>query len=305
MLSTFYLAKRTYLDIFKTAMFWVALVLTCFICFAMLFWGYREVVKYQRDYRPDYRYNYGGEEEYGYGPGGPGFDPTYFVSPETQIMYTTFNFTIAFTNLFGVFVMLGLMGKEIERKTIESLLARPISRGQIYFGKLIAGWAAIATFLLIVMLWSQLVMAISGMGMQGEYVTALSVGVLAPCLIGAITLFLSVWMKGFLAGLLGVIMASSAGSVGLMLIKIIGAELLKLDFVVTILYKILPPLNVIMKQATDKIRPAIWETMLREMDMPFIPSAADGLYSEPWHVAVYLAVVLVLGYLSVFRREFS
>jgi hypothetical protein len=143
------------------------------------------------------------------------------------------------------------------------------------------------------------------MDVHPEYLKAVGIGALSPCLVGAITLFMTIWLRGFLAGLLVTIMTFSAVTSGLSMIKLLGVEVLKLDWLVRGLFKILPPLNVIGQQATEYLESDLWFSLARGMFEELSPTAADGLYSELWHVGAYFGIVLIASWLSFFRRQFN
>ena len=89
------------------------------------------------------------------------------------------------------------------------------------------------------------------------------------------------------------------------MLKLLGIELLKLEWPVRIIYKILPPMNVIGQQATDHLETDMWFRFVYGMFEDLGPTAADGLYTQMWQVWAYLGVILVLSWLSFFRRQFT
>jgi hypothetical protein len=89
------------------------------------------------------------------------------------------------------------------------------------------------------------------------------------------------------------------------MIKIIGVEVLKLKTAVMVVYKILPPMNVIGQKAVDHLDTDLWFRFVQGMFAELGPTAADGLYTHMWQVWAYLGVVLILGWLSFFRRQFA
>jgi ABC-type transport system involved in multi-copper enzyme maturation permease subunit len=197
------------------------------------------------------------------------------------------------------------MGKELERRTIELLISRPVTRTHIYLGKLLGGWISLVIFMIVIGAWSLLSMKISGMGVQKDYITALAYGTLGPIFISSISYVLSLWMHWILAGFLGTVINFGASTSGLFMIKMLGISVLKMKWPVFIIYKILPPMNVIGQVATDHLQTDTWSRFVQGMFEQMAPSAADGLYTQMWHVYVYLAVILVIGWLSFSRRQFS
>jgi hypothetical protein len=233
------------------------------------------------------------------------FDPFEQIKPEVIMLWYTYGITVGFGCLLGIYIMLGLIGRELDRRTIELLLARPINRTQIYLGKLFGGWVTLVIFMVLMGLWSLLVMEIGGMGIQKGYFTALAIGILGPIFISTITLVLSLWMHWILAGFLGTVLLFASSTGGLFMIKMLGVEVLKMNWTVMAIYKILPPMNVIGQKAVEHLESDSWSRFVTGVFAQLAPSAADGLYTEMWHVYAYLAVVLFLGWLSFFRRQFS
>jgi len=312
MFAIFYIAKRNLQDILRTGVFWVAIGLAGFICFSMLYWGWRQIepeVSNQQTRRPPFAQDLTDPDNPRHPPAfedeSNSWDPLASIKPENIILLYAYGITIFFANLVAIFVVLGLIGRELDRRTIDLLVSRPVSRTQILTGKLLAGWASIVIFMALMAVWTIVCQVWGGMGLRPGYLNACAIGTVAPLLVGAITLVLSIWMRGFLAGLLSVVMISASGTAGMILIKLLGIEILKLKWPVWFLYKILPPMNVIGEAAAEHLESDLWLRYARSMFEGIGPKVADGIYSEMWHVWVYLAIVLILGWLSFFRREFT
>jgi len=308
MLAIYYISKRTLFDILRTGLFWVAVALCGFLVFSLLYWGWgqveREVDRFDSGERPVSR-GFGPDSETEWEDGGNEWDPLSNIKPETMILWHVYGITIGFANLLAIFVMMGLLGRELDRRTIDLLIARPVSRAQIYLGKLFAGWISTVIFMAALTAWTLICMQWGGMGVQPGYVNAAALGTIAPILVGSITLLLTIWMRGFLAGLLAVIITFAGGTTGMFMIKILGVEVLKLKTAVMVVYKILPPMNVIGIKAVDYLETDLWFRFVQGMFSELGPTAADGLYTEMWQVWTYLAGVLILGWLSFFRRQFT
>ncbi|MCX6645244.1 MAG: ABC transporter permease subunit [bacterium] len=337
MAAIYYIGKRTLFDILRTPVFWVTLLLAGFICFAILFWGWHQV-QWEIDhgisgsnsiqFGPDFGEEPGsdtspgapndsgandesGPDSIGRGGGGPygdqdmGFDPLANIKPEVMMLWFAYGITIGLGCLLGIYVMLGLIGKELERRTIELLISRPVTRTQIYLGKLIGGWVSLVIFMIIMGAWSLLSMQIGGMGIQKGYIVALTYGTLGPIFISTISFVLSLWMHWILAGFLGTVINFGASTAGLLFIQLLGVQVLKMKWPVLIIYKILPPMNVIGQQAIEHLQTDTWSRFVKEFFGQMAPSAADGVYTQMWHVYVYFAVILIIGWLSFFRRQFS
>lgn len=305
MLSVFFIAKRTLKDILRTGVFWGALALAAFICFATLYWGWRSIEREaQFSGRVEHR------SHPGFGDGAEGLemeseeDPFGEIDPRMFTLWLTYGGTIGFSNLLGIFIMIGLLSRDIENRRIDMLLARPVSRTQIYFGKLIGGWCALILFLVLIVAWSFVCMELGGMGVQPKYLRAVATGAVSPLLIASLTLFMSLWMRGLLAGLIATVMTFGASTTGIFVIYMLGAEVLKLRGLVWVVFKLLPPLSVIGSMAGTFLEKDLKMRFIKAMFEEFVPESA-GLYTEPWHVAAYFAVVVFLGWLSLYRRQFT
>ena len=316
MSAIYFIGKRTLFDILRTPVFWVTFALCGFICFAILFWGWHAIqneVEQGISGGNSIQFNISDDDDpdnnfRGRGPHGDpmeDMDPFANIKPEIIMLWYTYGLTIGFGCLLGIYVMLGLIGRELDRRTIDLLISRPVSRTQIFLGKLVGGWVSLVIFMILIGVWSILCMQIGGMGIQKDYITALSIGTLGPIFISTVTLVLSLWMHWILAGFLGTVILFASSTGGLLMIKLLGVEVLKMKWSVMAIYKILPPMNVIGQHATNHLESDTWSRFLQAMFEQMAPSAADGLYTEMWHVWVYMAIILILGWLSFFRRQFT
>lgn len=304
MMSIFYISKRTFFDIIHSAIFWVAIVITAFACFAVLYIGWKSVNP-DSDFRPHPHHR---EPAIVYkdpdSSDSFNIDPFSALKPKDIIYWITYGVSIGFANLLSIFIAIGLLSRDIENRLIELLLVRPVSRGQIYFGKLFASWIAVILFLLIITLWVMICSHLSGIGFNPKYFKAVSIGVLSPIIVCSIVLTLSLWMKGLLAGLIGTAMVSSSSSMGILMIYGLGVVVLNLKTLVYIIFKILPPLNVIGEKAALYIDQGLYIKFMQQMYNSMLP-VSSGLYLEMWQVYAYLGVAIFLGWLSIFRRQFS
>jgi ABC-type transport system involved in multi-copper enzyme maturation permease subunit len=330
MIPIYYIGKRTLSDVLHSGVFWGALVVAGLVCFVTLYVGWNQTQinagpgphhrgpdRFQQDQAPgspDSRTPIDpASRQASRDPDNPAYpgaefedhgSPLASSDPKDMILWTVYGATIGFANLLAIFIMIGLLSREIESHRIDMLLARPVNRGQIYFGKLLGGWASIILYVAILATWTLACMFLSGIGAQPKYFEALAVGVLSPILLSTLTLFMSIWMKGILAGLIATIMTFAAGNFGIIMIKLLGIEVLKLDKVVYVIHRILPPLNVIGMEATAHLHKDLNFRVMQEMFESQLPDS-PGLYTTMTHVWIYFAVVVILGYLSLFRRQFT
>lgn len=313
MSAIFYIGKRTLLDILRTPVFWVTIILAGFICFSILFWGWHQIEREFENGFPEggsiefeMGKDSGDDDGFGHGQRGSGdWNPLSSIKPEVIIMWYVYGITVGFGSLLGIYIMLGLIGRELDRRTIELLLSRPLSRTHIYLGKLVGGWISLIIFMAVMAAWTLISMQVGGMGIQEGYFEALLMGTLAPIFISSVTLVMTLWMHWILAGFLGNVILFASSTMGLFMIKILGVEVLKMTWPVRVIYKILPPMNVIGQNATDHLETDTWSRFVFGMFEQLAPSAEDGLYTEMWQVYVYFAVVLIIGWLSFFRRQFT
>ena len=226
------------------------------------------------------------------------------VDPRTGILWFTYVITINFANLLAIFVMMGVLSRDLENRRVDILLARPVSRGQRFFGKLLGGWASIVVFMALVVVWTYICMLWGGVGFEPKYIKAFGVGIVSPLLISSMTLFLSIWMKGMLAGFLTIVMNIGASAPGTFMVYVLGHDVLKLDKMVKVILRILLLLNVIGHQASSFLEKDLILRIGQAAFSQYIP-ANSGLYSEMWHVRVYFGIVIVLGWASMFRRQFT
>jgi len=307
MMPIYYIGKRTLGDIVRSAIFWGALAVAGFVCFALIYWGWRSVKEtgvFEEGRRHHRVHRIEKAPESGEAQGEGEMDLLEFVDPRNIILWYAYGTTIGFGNLLGIFIMMGAISRDIEQRRLDLLLARPVSRGQIYFGKLIGCWVSLFIFLGILTLWAFVCMVLGGMKVQPKYVQAVMVGSISPLLMGSLTMFLSLWMRGILAGFIATIANFGASTAGIFMIHFLGTQLLKLDKAVMVLYKILPPLNVIGEKATSYLSKDLYMRLILQQFEAQLPKAS-GLYTEMWQVWVYFGVVLFLGWLSIARRQFT
>jgi ABC-type transport system involved in multi-copper enzyme maturation permease subunit len=315
MVPIFHIGKRTLFDTIGTALFWVAALIAALIVFCILILGWRATkreleaqgleidrpIGEQLDERD-------GNRRHNFDPdSGPDeFDPMQLMDPEKLMLQSAYALTIGVANLLGIFTMMGLLTREMDRKSIDLLIARPVSRIQVFLGKLLGGWATIAVFMAILAGWGIVCQLFSGMNKHyDDYLFACAIGALQPMLLGAMALTLSTWMRGTVAGLITSVTLFASTNAGLFMTKNIGVNVLKLKVPVYYLFKLQPPLNVIGEYATDHFQKDIHLEWVQSMFSNMTPLPEDGLYSMMWHVWVYFGVVILLGLLSFFRRQFS
>jgi len=299
MFAFYFIGKRALTDILRTSVFWVSLALVSIIIFSILYWGWHAIENETRDDRGQ-----GIQNAFDDDPD-LNIDPMDLIQPKDMVLWNIYAVTIGFANLLSIFVMMGLLGRELDRKTIDMLVARPVTRGHIFFGKLLAGWTSIAIFMAIISLWTLVCMQVGGMGVEPDYIKACATGLLSPLMLGAITLVFTLWMRSYLAGMLTMVVTFASGTGGIMMLKLIGIELLKFNLAIKIIIRALPPMSVIGQQATEHLGQKLWYNMIKLMFDDMLPGPADGLYTEMWHVFAYLGAVLLIGWLLFFRRQFN
>lgn len=297
MLPIFYIGKRSFFDITRTGVFWVILGLTMIVSFGLLYTGWKK--SHEGPFAESGQYH---QEEFG---AEESFETIAMINPRAVLLYFTYGSLIGFANLLAVFVMMGLLSRDIDLRRIDMLIARPVSRTQIYIGKLLAGWASIILYLVLATLWCGLVSIVSGMGYQEDLTNAVLKGIIAPCLVGTVVYMISLYTRSVVAGVIGMVILGSSNNPGMVMIKMIGLTLLKVKTAIWMLYKMLPPMNVIGQNATNEILSGLWKMFVSTMYEDLYPIRDDGIYTEMWQVYAYLAVILVIGWISFAKREFN
>ena len=113
---------------------------------------------------------------------------------------------LAAINLVGViiaiFVGIGLVSKEIERRTIYTILARPITRAQFILGKYAGLGCVMAVNLAIMMAMFLLAIGLSGNPMHGSLFQAAGLILVETLLVTALAMFFSTFSSPTLSAIM-------------------------------------------------------------------------------------------------------
>ncbi len=241
----------------------------------------------------------------GCGPGGPEFGDA-FNTPLVAGMHYFGFITITFlTNIAAIFLMMGLLPRELERRSIYILIAKPLSRTDIYLGKLFGGWASIFLFNFVLGFTYMVLMYAAGAPLTPKFLMVTIVSSLSPLLFGTLTLVLGTFLRTTAVGFFTIVLLFFSSDIGNMIVYGIGVQLLGWDTVTNFILTYLPPLPKVMVLVGAYIEYTLFEgltQMFNEMD-------ALKVYNTWWlnaiWVAGYFAVLIIVGWLVFRQKEFN
>ncbi|BAZ09856.1 ABC-2 type transporter [Calothrix sp. NIES-4071] len=219
--------------------------------------------------------------------------PEFAASTEDKMLP---DFALAFMSGLGVIVAIfigtGLVNKEIEKRTILMLIAKPISRSEFIIGKFI-GLSAVLTVLLLAMTVVMLVcLQIAKVSYSIQAVTiALIFLLLQLCLIAAVAITLGVFTSSLLATALtfGIYMMGTITQDILKLSNISGNP--SLQRITQVIYLILPDLS-----RLDFKNEAVYGLQALPNSVTLIANASYSIF--------YCVMLLSLAILLISKREF-
>ena len=211
------------------------------------------------------------------------------------------------TSIFGlfiaVFIGIGLVSKEVERRTIYSLLAKPIDRWQLVVGKY-AGLAVTLTVNVAVMAVAQyVVLAYLRWGISPDVERAWDAPALDPSLLVAIGLILvQLWIVTAIAVFFSTFstpLLSAALTFGLFIVGHFSADLRNFQ-------------NVVASPVAGRITSALYWVLPNLAQFDVKASVVHGQRVAPGYVgvalayaAVYIALLLTISTSVFARRDFK
>jgi len=210
---------------------------------------------------------------------------------------------IFFGNLLAIFIAIGLLAPELERRSIYTLISKPLSRSGIIIGKLLGAFMCQIVYAVLMVLIAQFFFLIGGAGFQSALFPAFAVGFLNFLIFGSLAMFLSIHFRSIPSAVISMIILWVSTHSGVFFIKTIGKELFKFGAWLDYALLILPQQKNIGFYALSFIFDKYQRAMLDKMpDMFELVSDDPGMLIQP---AVWLACIIVLNLLSFYRKEFD
>ncbi len=221
----------------------------------------------------------------------------------TFLRWFTYAIYIFFGNLLAIFVAIGLLAPELERRSIYTLISKPLSRSGIIIGKLLGAFMCQIVYALLMLLAAQFFFLISGAKFQPELFPAFAVGFLNFLIFSSLAMFLSIHLRSIPSAVISMIVLWVSTHSGVFFITTIGKELFKFGAWLDYALLILPQQKNIGFYALSFIFDKYQQAMLGEMpDMFELVSNDPGMLIQP---AIWLACIIVLNLLSFYRKEFD
>lgn len=208
---------------------------------------------------------------------------------------------VFFGSLLAIFVGMGLLAAELERRSIYTLIAKPLDRMMIFLGKLGGCWGALAVYAVLVWMVDAALLAYFGLGVRLNILPAFLVASLVPLILSAMTLYLSTISKALVAGFWAIVLMFASNNAGTGTLAFIFKTLLRLsDEQVDWFFLLLPPQRPIGLYSVNFL---IEDPLTR-----FFVTRAFPITADPAVLAlpiVYLAVLLLLAFVTFRRQEFN
>ena len=244
-------------------------------------------------------------DDWGCGPAGPTFQDAFSTPLVAGMQYFGFIFIAFLSNIAAVFLMMGLLPRELERRSIYTLIAKPLSRTDIYLGKLFGGWASIFLFNFVLGFMYMLFMYFAGAPLSLKFLMVAVVSSLSPMMFGMLALVLGTFLRTTAVGFFTVVLLFFGSDIGNLFIYGIGVELLGWETITNFILTYLPPLPKIMVLVGAYIEYTLFEglsEMFHEMD-------ALKVYSKWWLNALwvggYFIGMIFIGWVIFRRKEFN
>ncbi|MFH1515320.1 MAG: ABC transporter permease subunit [bacterium] len=300
--AKFSLAEIVRGRVFKTIMI-IALIVNFLVCF-MGYWTVSrsplsgEIIKEQKR-----------ELSHMDGIGGIPSDISELTDPMVLSYITTFlkwfaySVYIFFGNMLVIFIAIGIMAPELERRSIYTLISKPLSRTGIISGKLLGVMICLLIYALIMILSAQFFFLIVGAKFQPSIFPAFAIGFINFLIFGALAMFLAVNFRPIPSAVVSMMILWVSTFAGTFTIKTIGQEIFKFGKWVDYVLLILPQQKNIGFYALSFIFDKYQKSMIAEApDMLKFISDSPRELIQP---LIWLGCILVINFLSFYKKEFD
>ena len=208
---------------------------------------------------------------------------------------------VFFGSLLAVFVGMGLLSNELERRSIYTLISKPLDRMMIFFGKLAGCYASLALYAVILWLVDASMLAYFGLGIRFNILPAFLVASFVPLTLASLTLYLSTIAKSLVAGFWAIVLLFASNNAGTGVLAMILKFWFKLeDRQADWFFLLLPPQRPVGLYSVNFL---IQDPLTRFFVTRVFPITPDpAILALP---VVYLALILLLAYVTFSRQEFN
>lgn len=210
---------------------------------------------------------------------------------------------IFFGNLLAIFTAIGLLAPELERRSIYTLISKPLSRTGIIFGKLLGAAMLQALYAVIMILAAQFFFLIVGAQFQENLFPAFAIGFINFLIFSALAMFLSIHLRSIPAAGVTMIVLWTSTQSGMFVVKTVSQELFKFGEWVDWCLLVLPHQKNLGTYALSFIVDKYQQSMFDEMpDMFQLILNDPNLLVQP---LVWLGCMLLMNFLGFYKKEFD
>ena len=319
----FTVAKFSFAELAKSKVFKTVLVIAVLVNFLVCFMGYWTVSRSQ--WSSDIIDSH--KQEMEWTNGNPAIDEHQrrdpdegytWDNPQTQeitdqialanmatfLKWFAYAIYIFFGNILVIFIAIGLMAPELERRSIYTLISKPLSRTGILFGKILGVYMTQIVYALIMLLTAQIFFISSGAGFQKAIFIPFAVGFIDFMIFGALATFFSIHFRQIQAAVLTIMILWVSTYSGMFFIKTIGQELFRFGAWLDYLLLLLPHQKNIGFYALSFIFDKYSKALFEDLPMESIKLISDDpmVLLQP---AIWLACILLFNFLAFFKKEFD
>ena len=237
----------------------------------------------------------------GCGPSGMPGSSLFSTPLVAAIHYFGFLMMAFFSNIASIFLMMGLLPNELDKRSIYTLISKPLSRTDIFFGKLFGGWAALFMFNFILGFIIAIFFYLAGAPFKAKFLLVCIISGISPMMFGTLVFVLGTLFRNIGVGFIAIVALFFSTTAGNAIIFGIG-ELLKWDDLTNFVLTYLPPLAKIKVLVTAFIDFNLFEMIIGLM----MDAGFSKVYEEWWQnalfVAAYFAALILIGW-GVFRQK--
>jgi len=207
-----------------------------------------------------------------------------------------------FSNLAAIFIMMGLMPSELERRSIYTLLSKPLTRSDVYFGKLFGGWGAVIVFNFTLGLMLAIFMYLAGTPFKPKFLLVALVSSLSPMMFGTIALVLGTFLRTIAVGFFTMVALFFSADAGSAIVYAIGNSLLHWDKLTDFILKYLPPLTKIKVLVGGFISYNLFKGLTDLFQTMDVYKVYNKWWLNALFVAAYFIVLIFAGW-GIFRKK--
>jgi ABC-type transport system involved in multi-copper enzyme maturation permease subunit len=216
---------------------------------------------------------------------------------------------IFFGNLLVIFSGVGIMSPELEKRSIYTLISKPLSRGMIFLGKLLGIIAVMFTFSLVLLLFTELLLMASGAGFYRGLFPAFAVGFISFLIFAGVSLLFSTLFRPVPASVISLILLSWSSAGAVTIAEVLTKEVFKFGKWANIFIYLLPQQRLIGRFANNFNIDKYQKMFLGGLPEEFREFGALKLITDNPAVLIqpliWLIIIMIIGFAYFSRKEFD